>query len=102
MGSYPTKRRMLFASVHFYLAFVLMSGGLVRIFAQTYDLKEERAAERRLTSLEGSVASLVEDMRTIKSRGQWDWIQQVALALLVGERGNDVLRRGNKRKDEDQ
>lgn len=90
-----TPRRVLHASIHFFFSFLLMLGGVVQIFGQQYDRDRERElqAERRFTTLEGSVASLVDDMRTIKNRGQWDWIQQVALALLVGERGHDVLRR---------
>ncbi len=88
-----SRRRALYASIYFFFSFLLMLGAVQNLFAQQYDRAGDLAAERRITTLEGSVQSLVEDMRTIKNRSSWDWIQQLCLALLVGERGNDVLRR---------
>lgn len=91
----------ILAGVHFVLCLLLMASAVATVAGQGYDIREERAAERRMTTLESSVAGLVEDMRTIKARGNWDWIQQICLALLVGERGTDVLRRRRKQSEED-
>lgn len=86
---------MTLASIHFALSMLLFIAGTSSALAQPWGTIEEH----RITSLEGSVGQLANDMKSIKDRGQWDWIEKVCIALLTTERGVNVLK--NKRRPEE-
>lgn len=83
--------RLLRASAFFVIAFVMglfVLGDVLAVLAQSNGIE----TEHRLTSLETTVAGLVEDMRDIR---HYFWVGGVGMAGLCGEAGLRLARRKN-------